>query len=337
MDQLRRFYLPVCAILLFIALGLDYFTSSIDIISRDITVLQAGKQVTKSTLTYPFYGRLLQFVDIFFYTLAASIFVSFFVTNRLEEVRQKEKETALEELRKSINIDVFNALFQMLIPAEIFGAIKEGIIKSKVVRRGAFWIYDFTVSGDEVQLRQTLTSELHNVGGKDVVDPLNITVSDYHSATVLQRVTCMIDEKVTNSYDRSRPESNKNVNLKKEGALQTIEVSITIPPQKHAEITLVSCTRYPKGCVKDCYFTKAPLIGAKLLAMFPTTHVFEIFQSFSTKMTLTLDEPGRRVWELKGGILPHQGFQFSLRESATNSPSLTAKLPATVPHSTLHQ
>src|SRR5437660_1392227 len=128
MDTLRRFYLPVCVVLLLIALSTDYFASSIDVVSREITVLEGGKAITKSTLVYPFYVRILQLIDIFFYTLAASIFVSIFVTNRMEEVRQKESVSALEELRKAVNVDVFNAVFRMLIPSEIFEAIKEGII-----------------------------------------------------------------------------------------------------------------------------------------------------------------------------------------------------------------
>src|ERR1700719_3265520 len=126
MDKLRRFYLPVCAGLVLLALALDYFGSSIDVVSRDITVLEAGKQVTKTTLTYPFYARILQLFDIFLYTLAVSIFISIFVTNQMEDARQREQENALEQFRKAININVFSALFEMLIPPEVFDAIKEG-------------------------------------------------------------------------------------------------------------------------------------------------------------------------------------------------------------------
>jgi hypothetical protein len=318
MEKLRRFYLPICGVLLVIGLAADYFASSVDVVPRDITILVSGQPVTRSTLTYPFYVHVLQLIDIFLYTLAASIFISIFVTNRMEDVRQREKESALDEFRRAINIDVFNALFQMLVPSEIFDAIKEGVINSKVVRKSALWMYDFEVKDQEVVLRQTLSAELHNVGGRDVVDPVRMSIGDFHSTTVLERLTCMLDGRTTNVYDALHPGDNRGVSIKKEGSHQTVELSLTIPPQKHAELTSVNRTRYPTDCVKDCYFSRKPLIGAKLIVTFPDTHCFELFQSFSTEMTLTLDEPRRKVFELKGGILPYQGFQFSLEKKPSN-------------------
>ena len=53
------------------------------------------------------------------------------------------------------------------------------------------------------------------------------------------------------------------------------------------------------------------------MATYPPEYELKMLQSFSKTLECTLEEPGRSIFETKGGILPRQGFLYSLEPKAT--------------------
>ena len=143
---------------------MDYFASSINLVSKEIKVIESGNIVTKQLLFIPFISKITHLLCIFLYTLSASIFVSVFIINRLEQNRKEEHKKELERLRNSINIDVFDSLFKTLIPEEIFKVIKNGIIDNKIIRKNVQYIFDFKEIESGIELTETIKYETYNVG-----------------------------------------------------------------------------------------------------------------------------------------------------------------------------
>ena len=312
-EQLSRKYIPVCLIILVSALFVDHYASSIDVVSREISIVKAGHVVTTTTLTLPFKARILQLLSTFLYTLAASIFISAFVTNRLEQIRNREYRAEQKKLADAINKNVFDALFKTLMPKEIFEIIKDEIIKMEIVRRNALWTYDFTEVKEGIQLRTTLKYEFHNVSDNLITDPLVTFTGDYGSETRLEKVLCVCEGTQTNFFDHDLPKKVQHVTVTQTSDhMQKIEASFKVPPKKHVDVTYVFRTIYPKECVKDVFFSKHAVIGARLMATYPPEYELKLLQSFSKTLESTLEEPGRSIFETKGGILPQQGFLYSL-------------------------
>ena len=254
-EKLSNKYIPVCLIILVVALALDHYASSIDLVSQEISLVKAGHLVTTTTLTLPFTARILQLLSTFLYTLAASIFISVFVTNRIEEIRNRENEARQRDLAAAINRNVFDALFKTLMPEEIFEIIRDEIIKMDIVRRNALWTYDFTEIEDGMQLRTTLKYELHNVSDNVITDPLVTLTGDYGSETMLEKVLCVCEGTQTNFFDHDFPDKIDHVTVTPTGHMQKIEASLKVPPKKHVDLTYVFRTIYPKQCVKDVFFS----------------------------------------------------------------------------------
>jgi hypothetical protein len=268
--------------------------------------------------TLPFTARILQLISTFLYTLAASIFISVFVTNRIEEFRNRAYVAQQQALANAINKNVFDALFKTLMPTEIFEIIRDEIIKIEIVRRNALWTYDFTEINEGIQLRHTLKYEFHNVSDNVITDPLVTLTGDYGSETRLEKVSCFCEGTPTNFFDRDSPDKVNHVTVTREGDMQKIEASFMVPPKKHVDVTYVFRTIYPKDCVKDVFFSKDAVIGARLMATYPPEYELKLLQSFSKTLECTLEEPGRSIFETKGGILPKQGFLYSLQRKQSS-------------------
>lgn len=137
-----------------------------------------------------------------------SIFVSVFVTNRLESIQRIKQESELNEIRECINKDVFDGVFKSLVPNEIYDVINNDIIKTDLIRRNVVWVYDFSELGDgAIFLKQTLKSELHNENQIVYTKGYGLYFSTSEDATtVLKAVTC--EHKVTNiaSFDQDNSE-----------------------------------------------------------------------------------------------------------------------------------
>jgi hypothetical protein len=71
---------------------------------------------------------------------------------------------------------------------------------------------------------------------------------------------------------------------------------------------------YSADNIYDTYFTRFPIINATLTASFPDGYEFELFQSLSSELSATLSESTRSIYEARGGMLPGQGFVYSLKK-----------------------
>ena len=153
----NKSYIILVLIVVALAFLLDITSAKLAVEIGPKTILDSdGNTKTTLEVIYPLWHQLFNLGKNFLYGLAAAIFITVFVANRLEKHQQEEKALELQKLNEAININVFDSLFKTIIPEEIFRVIKQEIIENKVVRREAKWIYNFTLKENKVLCRQTI-------------------------------------------------------------------------------------------------------------------------------------------------------------------------------------
>lgn len=294
---------------------------SLDVISSRVTVDmgpktfigKSGEITTSLEVIYPLWHQIINLVKNFLYGLAAAIFITVFVANRLEGSIKKEKEDELKDLNEAINVNVFDSLFKTIIPEEIFKIIKQEIIENKVVRKDAKWVYNFLEENGKILCTQTTRYELHNLSQAPVSDPITLvldTLGGDEYRIVSAECTDQSGKKLV-YYDPNDPDNNENIEVKTKGNITSVSYTVDIPPKSYVEYKTVFERSY-SGDVIDAQGTKVPVIGADLIVNFPRDYDFDISPMMSSTPRLITHSSTQKIFKVDGGILPKQGFVFYL-------------------------
>ncbi|MFC3153174.1 hypothetical protein ACFOEK_19200 [Litoribrevibacter euphylliae] len=321
-DKKLYFYLLLVIAIASVAFVMDLYSSSVPVELGTKTILDnTGKPTTTLEVDFPLWQKFSNLLINFLYGLAAAVFITVFVANRLQKAQQDEKEEELKKLNNAINVNVFDSLFKTIIPEEIFKIIKQEIIESNIVRKEAKWIYDFTLdeATGEIECRMTTRYELHNLSQKDAVDPIKLELDTLGGNEYkIEEAECRdVSDKVLVHFDPKDKGNNKNVVVNENGSHTTVEYSVKIPPESHVVYKTVFIRRY-EGNIVDSQATKVPVIGADVIVNFPKDYCFDISPTMSTKPKLISKSDMQKIYRVNGGILPWQGFTFYLVEPAAN-------------------
>jgi len=321
MEILKKYYLLFCLLFLFIGLALEYTSSQVKLEYSQLSRIQAGKIVTDNVYKYSDSLPFLRAFSAFMFTLAASVFVSVFVTNRIESTQRKRQEAELNSIRECINKDVFDGVFKSLLPHEIYEVIKSDIIQTDLVRRKVVWIYDFTETGEgSVNLKQTLKSELHNESQDTYEKGYRVSFNTSEDATtVLKSVTCEYKGTKIASLDRDNPNENDNLACPNE-IENSFNIPLSINTHDYVDLTTIFQTVYQSGLVADSYFTVHPLIDITLIVRHPSGWEFSVFDNFSSKLRYISGDFTGCIYELRGAVLPKQGMTFYLKRVRETTP-----------------
>jgi hypothetical protein len=96
---------------------------------------KAGNAVTIPLLKIPQTAAWERVASNVLYTAGISLFVSVIVMTRFEEVRRKQEEENLQNLRAKIQEDVLEATMGKFIPPEIVAVVKRDILEQPLVTR----------------------------------------------------------------------------------------------------------------------------------------------------------------------------------------------------------
>jgi len=312
MKLLKNKYLWLSLIFLVAGFICENYVSEFDFETESVTILKNGTPENFDIIKIPSYCKYLNILSNLFYTIAISIIISVFVIQAIEEKRKNEHEEELNELRNSININVFDSLFKTIIPAEVYDVIKSDIISNKIIRRDANWIYDFYSETDGITLKQTMKYKMYNMSNILIEEPLVATLDTTETDEELLSASCVIDGKKVIVYDKNSKNDGNVQIFKDSDGLRNVKINFSIPPKKYADITLIWLQKFKQDQIKDGYFTKYPIINAELCVNFPVGYNFWIFQCMSNEMINTLSESNRKMYKLEGAILSYQGFVFHL-------------------------
>lgn len=313
-SQSNNWYLiPIIGIALF-ALTLDYLFSTVGVnLEAKNLIDTSGKTLASLQISYPWWYQILGFFIKFLYGLSAAIFITVFVASRLQKTQQDEKKEELKKLHEAININVFDSLFKTIIPEEIFKIIKQEIIENKVLRKNARWIYDFSEKDGKIFARMTTVYEIHNLSQDAVSNPIKLELNNLggeeYNIEFAECLSNVGDQLV--KYDPSDRENNKNIEVKTTDTETSIAYSVEVPPESYVEYKTVFTKFYPIEVV-DSQVTKIPVVGAEIIVNFPEKYTFQLIPTMSTKPRLITESNIQKIFRVEGGILPWQGFTFSL-------------------------
>ncbi len=300
---------------LIIALTLDFVSSTFGLETKLVQYVDKnGKAISQTVLDYPVNKRIISLLATFFYGLTFSIFISGFVAKYIEKSYRDKNDENLKKLINSVNIEVFNSLFQILMPKKLFGVIKSQIIENKIIRRNANWNYDFTINQQgNIQLVQTLRYEVQNLSRESVDNPFKLIIrneDNIHQS--LETLSCHLKAIPVAVFNKNQPENNQAIESTEYGNQITHTVTYALPSRGTFDVTARILSIYDNE-VHDEYITARPLIDAELAVTFPIGYTFSILQFCSNEFKKVLEDETRHIYKLKGALLPHQGFVFLLK------------------------
>ncbi|KAA1155239.1 hypothetical protein EU510_03800 [Pseudoalteromonas sp. FUC4] len=307
-------YIVLVLFVAFSAFALDVLSSHLTVEIGPKSLLDKDGNITTTLeIVYPLWHQIINLVKNFLYGLAAAIFITVFVANKLQSSQQKEKENELIKLNEAVNVNVFDSLFKTIIPEEIFKIIKQEIIENKVVRREAKWIYNFEESGGKVICTQTTRYELHNLSQEAVSDPVKLELDSLggEEYEIISAECLSIAGEVLVHYDPSDLSNNKNIDVNTDGKHTSVEYTVNIPPESYVEYKTVFRRAY-LGDITDAQATKVPVIGADIIVNFPEKYDFDVSPLMSSLPRLITKSSTQKIYRVEGGILPRQGFIFYL-------------------------
>lgn len=309
MEFFKRYYLLICITLLIVGLGLEFYSSSMELTYSKHEIIKNGVIISKDVLSPNKLHPILKLISNLVLTLAISIFVSVFIIKKIDTYEAVKRERELELINKQINENIFDTLFETLVPKELYNIIKEKIIKSDIVRKNAIWIYNFSFQEDgNIILKQTLKSELHNVSNNQFQKDYTINFSSSREVneTYLERLSCEFKGTEIVSISKNDHEIGESGSYK---------IPLEIPPHEHADMTFIFITKYKNNEITDSYFSLTSLIGLTLIVRHPVNYKFSMFGGIANSLVETShDNTDSAIYEYKGGILPNQGMSFSLKK-----------------------
>lgn len=205
------------------------------------------------------------------------------------------------------------------MPEEIFKVIKSEIIESKIIRRNANWLYDFKVVGeDQIELKIVSHYELHNVSKDTVKNPIKLTLTSDEDEYKILEAKCISSDRTTTKVSYHHEEDNNHGLKEVESSKGKVyEYQLDVPPNDHVEFTTTVSRTY-KGDIYDSQFNSHPLVNAQLTVSYPDGYELEIDPLFSSELRKITTTYNQDVYKLTGGILPKQGFIYTLKKKKVN-------------------
>lgn len=315
MNKKHIAYFGIALAITLLAFALDIWSSNtpFEMVTKTIS-RPNGSTESFQEISYPWSVQVINLAKNFLYGLAAAVFVTVFIVNKLEFAQRTEKEAELNKLNDAININVFDSLFKTIIPEEIFKVIRQDIIENKVIRKEAKWVYNFEKCDEGIRCTHTVRYELHNLSQAVVSDPVRLDLDPLGGSpyNILLAECTSIDGKHLVHYDQSKSIKN-NISIVNDGRKTSVEYTITIPPGSFVEYKTVYQQIY-KGDITDYQGTKLPLIGLDIIATYPEDYEFDIAPVMSSPSKLTIDSTIQKIYRVDGGILPQQGIVFFLKK-----------------------
>lgn len=308
-------YLLLALAIMLAAFGLDIYSSSTayDIVTKTISKTD-GTTSSFQEISYPLATQLINLTKNFLYGLAAAVFITVFIVNKLERAQRTEKEAEPNRLNNAINLNVFDSLFKTIIPEEIFKIIKQDIIENKVIRKEAKWIYHFQKCDEGIRCTQTVRYELHNLSQTAVSDPVRLDLDSLGGNTyklLLAECTSQNGKHLVH-YDYLK-KINDNIHIVDKGRTLSAQYTVTIPPGSFLAYKTVYEQVYT-GDITDFQGTKLPLIGLDIIATYPEGYEFDCSSIMSSDLKLTFENSTQKMYRVDGGLLPQQGVVFFLKK-----------------------
>lgn len=297
--------------------SLDFLGNNFPVEYKKIDIATGpNKTVSETVVVIPAKIQIIRLSSNFLYGLAVALFATIFVARKLEESQKDKNKKELEVLSEKVNINVFDALFKTIIPPEIFQVVKDEIIESKVLRKKAFWSFEFKEVDDDIKMCVTTNYELHNICNEVVDNPVQINLEPMSSdEQIIEDAQCISSNgESLIKYDSNDYLNHKNIDIKEEeNGKKTINYTVKIPSKDYIKSTFKFSTVFKEN-VYDSQHTRYPIIDLNISAVFPEGYKFELYPLLSQELTTISEGETHKNMQALGGILARQGIIYKLEK-----------------------
>ena len=308
MNIIKRYYILISVVVLFIGIFLNVISSDISPETKTIYVATGNNQTkTHEIIEYPFYKDILTTSANVCYSFAITLFIALFVISRLDEKEKEDFNGKILQLQKSINKDVLSSTFEKIIPNEIFDLIKSDILDAKSIRKNSKWYYDFAVENGKTIITQTFIVELHNSTNSIIEEHIKLNFfRDENSTSYVSFFSCVGSN------------SDNEISIENTNSCEIIDEKIELDPYKFATITLSTVTETDKDYIIDTDTTKSPIINLDLTVNFPLGYVVELFPTCSNSLTCLKASETKQIYKTIPALLKGQGIIYKFYKKPAN-------------------
>jgi len=214
-----------------------------------------------------------------------------------------EKERNLDEERKKIKGDVFNAVLEKLIPHELFEILVSDILMRDVIRENVRWEYDIIENKQKTgyNLTQRIMYELWNISHdpKEVSLVLSVDQNACNSTHLLDYHI----EKMDGTPIHIDPEfesPNRRV------------LKLPLKPDQKLRIIHHIVNEYSGFHVTDCHFSNYSIVGLEIRVKKPSNCKFTPIPTFSHKLKTLHEDEENIIYKPVKGLLLGQSLVFLL-------------------------
>lgn len=311
--------------LIIAAISIDVWFSNGNIQTRKITIFDSNNNpniVDTYKFVYDYPG--LKVLSMFLYSFSMSILVSLFILKVIQKDEKEQSKLEDKKRKNEIAQNVFKAVFNKLVPQEIFTILQDDIIKANIIRKNVRWVYDFKIEDNNIILKRNVTYEVHNLTNLEQEEPFSYTFSKtpYTSTEIKSLKWHDIEDKENTIvfYDTKESIDNNLEHDRRENS-DKVYKKIKIPSKKARLINFISLEKHI-GCTKflrDTHFSNACSIGWELHVSYPEGYQFSIMSLFSGDAQVIIDDENKKQYKYSGGILKGQGIEFVLCKKEENN------------------
>ncbi len=332
--QLKTIFIIVLLLLVAGAFILDTHAQSLPSNISEVTSLKNGKPVTINVISHSRLYTLFSIASNFCYSLAIAIFITAFITDKLERDRQEAmskqqaemQETLKREvlsIQREIDENIFYSLFQRLLPEELFQVVTSELIKTPFVRRDAKWDYQFSEMEDgRIQLKRLLINSLTNITGKLQSEPIRLKfINQKESDCWLQSARISRGDEIICDFELGKLDSiAAEMSFNGHGIIVNrtdneieIIIPITVQPDSSVEICLTIYNIY--DCpLQDEHVSQYPIINADMHFRYPQGFKFGIAKLTSAELKEIHKDETSAIYRINGAMLPMHGIVYTLRK-----------------------
>jgi CheY-like chemotaxis protein/nitrogen-specific signal transduction histidine kinase len=275
--------------------------------------------------------HVFSIASVIFYTTGISVFITVFVSNKIESYERRKFEIKVAELQNSIAKSAFESVYNMLMPDELFKCIQDEIMHKKVVRKNAYWDYRFEITNDnKIICERKFSYQLENIGRSKTENPVEMSFThDDDSVSKLIYAISKHRDRTISTYNVDKPEDHFGLDIRKEANRTTVKFKGDIHPGTENCLFVSNIIRKEyTSFIQEVFFTRLPTIDGTLLIQYPNTLTLNFIPSTSSEFKKHEDPPFHDkkivIYQFQGGVLPKQGFAFMLNRKKTEESNIAS-------------
>ena len=315
MNFLKKYYLILAILIICAGYYISYKTNNYEFQNKVLQVIKDNEIQHKEYISLENKFIVLSLISEACITFGITLLITMFFVNYFDKKEKNDFKKELKEIQIETAKNAFLSLFHQIIDESFFNVVKRDIIKCKVIRKNARWIYDIYTDSDsnKLVLKRTITYTLQNLSTENRKEPMKISFLN-NSYAITRNTQIKYKESTKNKYE----DFDINKHTEEKNGYKIITGDIEINSNSSVDIVRVLEQVFNTEFIYETHFLSTPLSGLEIEVNFPKDYQFNIsFNSIENDVSQILDTETKKIWKLNGALLKGQGIEFYCEKNNT--------------------